>query len=98
MMAHVTHRLLYQGSAWGYHTLLDKSLNKKLKGMIRLRHQQRFEVMALSKGASMMDRWNAVVVVFGHLAVSTGKTLNTKKHDHIITNTTNTIDTIIISS
>ena len=52
-------------------------------------HQQRFEVMALSKSAFMMDRWNAqsnspqhlwcsfVMVAFGHVAEK--KTPNTKK-------------------
>ncbi len=56
LMSHVNLRSKKHGNPWRYTTFLDESLNKDLKRVLRNCHQANFEVLAMFKLSSVLDR------------------------------------------
>jgi hypothetical protein len=56
LMYHAVLRIAFQGNPIQYQTFVDESLNKALKRVLRLCHQQAFERMALVKLAEALKR------------------------------------------
>ena len=61
LMCEMHHRAPFFGNPWTYHTFLDEGLNKVLKRVSRLCHQQNFEWLAMHKASGALRRRNELM-------------------------------------